>query len=124
MATVLLIEDDATTAWQISGYLRGGGHQVRVAGNGVAGLALFAQEAADLVIADIFIPEKDGLEVIRELRARSPELPVIAISGGGSVPAGDVLRLARVLGASEVLAKPVSRSDLLSAVGRCLPAQG
>jgi DNA-binding NtrC family response regulator len=74
----------------------------------------------DLVISDIFMPESDGLELLRALRKRAPELKVIAISGGGNLGNMDILHAARLFGAYRVFTKPFATEDLLLAVREAL----
>ena len=104
MAKILVIEDDKIVASIVAKFLSNGGHAVTVANDGDEGLRAVAADVPDLVITDVFMPEKDGLEAIRELREKNPKLPVIAMSGGGSgASGGEILRLAHILGAKEVL---------------------
>ena len=98
------------------------GHTVMEARNGKEGLELFRRANADLVITDIVMPEKEGLEVLIELRERQvPPVKVIAISGGGRQKATEYLRLAKLMGAARVLAKPFSNEALLAAIDELLP---
>ena len=123
MAKILVIEDDKIVATIVEKFLSNGGHTVTVANDGDAGLRAVATDPPDLVITDVFMPEKDGLEAIRELRTKNPTLPVIAMSGGGSGASGaEILRIASILGAKEVLKKPLTSAEVLGAVERCLKA--
>ena len=97
------------------------GHTVIEAGNGIDGLAVLPASGVELVITDIVMPGKEGIEVIMEIRRLYPQLKVIAISGGGRVGPTDYLRIASYLGAARVLAKPFSNEDLLTAVNELLP---
>lgn len=96
------------------------GHTVIEAGNGVEGLAKFPAEGVDLVITDIVMPEKEGIEVIMELRKKHPQLKVMAISGGGRIGSVDYLLIAKFLGAAKVLAKPFSNQELMMTVNDLL----
>jgi len=126
MARILLIEDDHTVRAVLRMSLTGVGHTVTEARNGKEGLDLFKRAGADLVITDILMPEKEGLEVIRELNKKQvPPVKVIAISGGGvSQSADDALRMARLLGAAKTLAKPFSNEVLIAAVNEVLLGGG
>jgi len=97
------------------------GHVVIEASNGIEGLALYPAGGVDLVITDIIMPGKEGIEVIMELRLRHPHLKIMAISGGGRVDSKDYLRIAKFLGASKVLGKPFSNEELLAALNELLP---
>jgi DNA-binding response OmpR family regulator len=122
MARILLIEDDNEVRTMLRLTLIHFGHTVMEARNGKEGLELFRRANADLVITDIVMPEKEGLEVLIELRERQvPPVKVIAISGGGRQKATEYLRLAKLMGAARVLAKPFSNEALLAAIDELLP---
>ena len=106
MGRILLIEDDDMVRSSLAKILILMGHTVVEARDGKEGLALFAESGADLVITDLVMPEKEGLEVMMELKKTHPNTKVIAISGGGRRAPGDILKIARHLGAARVLAKP------------------
>ncbi len=84
------------------------------------GLQLYREEPVDLIITDVFMPEKEGLETIRELRSEYPEVKIIAISGGGKNINLDFLPLAKQLGALRTLKKPFDRQEMLDAVQEVL----
>ena len=121
MARILLIDDDPAVRSTLSLILAHFGHTVFEASNGREGLELFRRANADLVITDIVMPEKEGLEVLIELREKQvPPIKVIAITGGGRQNAADYLRLAKLLGAPKVLAKPFPTEVLITAVNELL----
>ena len=91
--------------------------------NGKEGLELFARANADLVMTDIVMPEVEGLEVLMKLRKKEPPVKIIAMSGGGRVSATDYLRIARQMGAAQVLAKPFSNEAMMAAIAELLPPQ-
>jgi DNA-binding response OmpR family regulator len=122
MAKILIIDDEQLVASTMEIVLLKAGHTVVLANNGNVGVAKFKSDPADLVITDIIMPEKEGIEVIRELRVMSPQVPIIAISGGGRTKNYDFLRMAHKLGANEVLRKPFANDELVSLVRRCLTA--
>lgn len=119
MARILLVEDDPLVSDTIALVLQKAGHDVEVAHDGNEGLAKFAAMAPDLVITDIVMPEKEGVQLIRELRAQSA-VPIIAISGGGRTKNFHFLEIAKALGATEVLRKPFARDALFALIARCL----
>jgi CheY-like chemotaxis protein len=82
MAHVLVIDDDVDVRWVIRRAVQADGHTVSEAGDGDEGLQRFAEQPPDLVITDILMPGREGIETIIELRRRRPELPILAISGG------------------------------------------
>ncbi len=113
---ILLIDDDASLRGAIRRALERAGHEVVEATDGAAGLRLYRARGADVVILDIFMPERDGLEFILDLRAEGRRAKVIAISGGGQTGQIDMLRAAAAFGAARTLSKPVALSQLLAAV--------
>ncbi len=120
MAKILIIDDDQMVSATIELLLLKAGHTVTLAGNGNLGVASFKESPADLIITDIIMPEKEGIETIQEIRALSAKVPIIAISGGGRTKNYDFLRMANKLGANEVLKKPFANDELLSLVNKCL----
>jgi CheY-like chemotaxis protein len=123
MARILLIEDDETLRRMLAITLVQIGHDVLEARDGQEGLALQSSVNPDLVLTDIIMPERDGIEAILALRRRAPHIPVIAMSGGGRVDANDYLTTARHLGAVATLAKPFSTTDLTTAIDQALTSQ-
>ncbi|MBN2171819.1 MAG: response regulator [Candidatus Krumholzibacteriota bacterium] len=120
MARILVVEDDPQVRRMLRFTLMRAGHDVTEAADGAEGLRRCAEAAPDLVITDIIMPEVEGLETVKRLHDERPELPVIAISGGGQVAPQGYLDLARKLGAREAFTKPVDRDALLDAVRRLL----
>src|SRR5690606_2981248 len=117
MARILVVEDDADIREILRDQLESAGHDVVEAANGKAGLLEIRRRNCDLVITDIYMPEKDGLELINEMHAADHPPPVIAISGGGDRDlALRMLTLSPVLGAKAVLAKPFTEGELLQTV--------
>jgi CheY-like chemotaxis protein len=106
MGKVLVIDDDARVRSVVRRLVEAEGHEVVEAENGKIGLERFESDPADLVITDIFMPEMDGIEVLVALRKRSPQTRLVAMSGGGLLPARDMLRTAEALGAVSVIEKP------------------
>ncbi len=124
MARILVIEDETYIRDLYRRFLEQAGHEVIEAPDGEIGMRLYRQSAPDLVITDIIMPEKEGIETIMDLRKDSPGLKIIAISGGGkAMSSSTCLNLAKGLGASKTLAKPFTRQELLDAVTEVL-AQG
>ncbi len=121
MARILVIDDEEQLRVVFRESLERVGYQVMDASNGKLGLKLCQEEQFDLVITDILMPEKDGIETIGEIRRYFPETKIIAISGGGQrLNAKDVLHTAGILGAHCTLRKPFDFEELLSAVSDAL----
>ena len=120
MAKLLLVDDNQDLLGMQGEFLRMSGHEVETAVNGDEALAHAARGNFDLVITDIIMPSKDGIELIVALRKSQPSARIIAISGGGRLNAKDYLGIAQKLGAAATLAKPFSGSDLVATVERVL----
>jgi DNA-binding NtrC family response regulator len=120
MQTILVIEDDSAVRLSLQMMLEDGGYTVKVAENGEVGIDLFREEPADLVITDLFMPRKEGIETISELRRDYPGVKIIAISGGGQHIPGGFLVFAKKLGAIHTFQKPIDNSELLQVVNTVL----
>jgi CheY-like chemotaxis protein len=116
MPHILIIDDDEAMRRSLGQTLERLGHQVSAAPDGKAGVARAAERAPDLVITDLIMPEKEGLETILELRAQHPRIRIIAMSGGGRLSNEDYLHLASRFGATGTLAKPFTREELKEAL--------
>ena len=120
MPNILVIDDNASVRKAITMMLESGGHCVTGAKDGTEGMRAFESVEPDLVIVDIIMPDKDGIEIIREMRRSRPETRIIAMTGGGQFPNLDFLKMARAFGAADALAKPIDPDDLVSRVQACL----
>lgn len=120
MAKILLIDDDEAAREVMSVMLVRAGHIVEEAENGAVGLKKYPGFAPDLVITDILMPEKEGLETIQAIRRADPRARIIAISGGGNRGDLDFLFVAKALGAQKVLPKPIERKVFIAAVDEVL----
>jgi CheY-like chemotaxis protein len=121
MAHILLVDDEAPLLEAQSEFLRRSGHTVRTAANGDEAIDLVARDDFDLVITDINMPGKEGLETIAALRRMAPNTKIIATSGGTvAIGARDNLSMAQIFGAAFTLPKPVSGEALIAAVARVL----
>ena len=116
MAHILVADDEAAVRDICRRLLEKAGHEVTEAGDGDIALKLYRQRPADLVIVDILMPGKEGLETITELRREFPDTRIIAISGGGMIGPDQYLHVARKLGADRVFEKPFYTQELLAAV--------
>jgi CheY-like chemotaxis protein len=108
------MDDDVILRRALCSGLEEAGYEVIAAADGAAGLRLYRERSADLVLVDIFMPVMDGLEVILALRTADPRPKVIAISGAEPAGLGDILAIASALGADQTLRKPFAAHDLLA----------
>lgn len=121
MKRILVIDDDDQLRLMIRLMLERASYEVVDAPNGKVGIDLYRQDPVDLVITDIFMPEKEGLETIRELCREYPDVKIIAISGGSPKTEGfSSLQFAKGFGALRTLAKPFFREELLKVVRELL----
>jgi DNA-binding response OmpR family regulator len=99
--------------------LRAEGYRVSVAPDGEQGIAIQRKQPASLLITDIYMPNKEGIETIKDFHAEFPDVPIIAMSGGGRLERrGSTLFAAKEVGAAVILQKPFEMSGLLrSAAG-------
>lgn len=129
MARILVIDDDELVRGTVQAMLESDGHEAVLAVDGDDGIRRFHQQRFDLVLCDVFMPRKEGLETVREIRQSSRETPIISMTG--SVPAGDggrldpdFLRMSSSLGATRTIAKPFRPRELLALVRECLGSAG
>ena len=116
MANILLVEDEEQLRSMLKIVLESAGHTVQEAGDGREALDSYVRHPADLMVTDIVMPNKEGIETILEFRRNHPGLKIIAMSGGGRNSAQDYLKLAMTFGADYVLTKPFSNQAMLDVV--------
>jgi DNA-binding response OmpR family regulator len=117
---ILVADDDPGIRRTLQIGLTKAGYEVVEARDGAEAMRLWRDDGADLVISDIYMPDKDGLEVIRELRAQSPTARVIAMTDGGRSRNLDPLRHAGIFGANRTIAKPFTLEEMLAIVKQVL----
>ena len=122
MATVVVMDDCEMVVVALHDALTEAGYNVLTASDGDQGIELCRKNAVAVVITDILMPGKEGIETIRELRRDYPHIEIIAISGGGVVNAVDCLTLATRFGATRTFSKPFRMAGLLEAVGQLCEA--
>ncbi len=121
MARILVIEDETQIRTMLRKILEDDGYDVMDAPNGRVGMELIQGESVDLVITDIIMPEKEGVEVVGELLDHFPETKIIVISGGSrNINANNLLLSVKMLGAHRTLLKPFDIEELLSSVKQLL----
>lgn len=124
MKKILIIEDDDLLRNLLTRFLSKHGYQTESAEDGEKGLLCLKETVFDLIITDIIMPGKEGIETIQEIRSILKDLPIIAISGGGRMSADSYLPLAEMLGANCTLAKPFRNEELLNKVRELLGEGG
>jgi CheY-like chemotaxis protein len=110
MPKVLVIDDNEMVRTTISRILTRNGFEIVIAEDGAQGLTMFRRERPDVVITDLIMPEKEGIETMREIRQEHADAKIIAISGGGRIGDTDLLTLVKKLGATAVIPKPRART--------------
>ena len=116
MTRILVIEDDEMVRELLREILTRAGYEVAAAPDGEVGIRLYRNEQADVVITDLIMPNKEGIETIMEMRRDFPQVKIIAISGGGHASSTRYLDMAKQLGAQRILAKPFLPDQILEAV--------
>ena len=122
MKKILVIDDNAAVRNTVMRILQAAGYEVVIANDGLRGVETFRKEQPDLVISDIIMPEQEGIATIRQILGEKPGTKIIAISGGGRIGNTDFLRIARQLGASDVIAKPLDPDHFINIVRERLAA--
>ena len=120
MSLILVIDDDDQIREMLRRMLERDGHEVVEAADGDEGISLYRERRADLIILDIVMPKKEGIETIMDLRIEFPDVKIIAISGGGSIGPETYLDIAKGFGAMRVFTKPFEIKELLAAIRELL----
>ncbi len=120
MKKILIIDDEEPIRKMLKLLLENNGYTVNTAVNGEDGLRVYRAFHPDLIITDLIMPEKEGLETIQEIRQKNPDVKIIAISGGGIGDSDMYLHLAKKIGADHSIAKPVHTKELLSIIDQLL----
>ncbi len=123
MSRILIVDDDQQIRNMLRITLEREGHDVVEAADGLQAVKVYKTDVVDLVITDIVMPEKEGIELIMELKGMDPAVKIIAISGGGRINPEDYLKWARRFGVENTFSKPVDRQKLLAAVAHLLAPQ-
>lgn len=121
MPSILIVDDDKSLRDLLAGILREQGHEVQTAEEGNSALAWMEKATFDLVVSDIIMPGKEGIETIREIRALHPDVRIIAMSTGGSLGNAQILEYARMIGAHEAIRKPIELPALIEMIDRMFP---
>ncbi|MDH5749157.1 MAG: response regulator [Rhodospirillales bacterium] len=116
MAKVLLVDDDELVRYALGAVLRKAGHEVIEEPNGKKVMAVIAAQSPDIIVTDIIMPEQEGTETIMIVHNEYPDLPIIAMSGGGRNSCEEYLDAAKAFGAVATLNKPFDETVLLSLI--------
>ncbi len=123
MANILVVDDEDNVRYVIKETLEQDEHAVLEASTGSEALKVFESSAVELVITDLVMPDKNGIDLILELKNRYPDVRILAISGGGGVNGRfDYIPIAELIGAKSVMRKPFNLRDLRGAVNNLLAA--
>ena len=117
---ILVADDDASIRSTLGQMLTIAGYEVILATDGSEAMRLWRERGADLFIVDLFMPEKDGVETIVELREHSRSVPIIVMSGGGGAKRMDLLPDAKLLGATVTIEKPFLPAEMMQLVDTVL----
>ena len=120
MPRILVIDDEPLVRSTVVMILTREGFSVEEASDGAAGIAMCDKHLPDVVITDIFMPNRDGIEVVMELNRSCPRTKIIAMTGGGQTRMMEIASPAKLLGADHILHKPFERDSLLAAVNAVL----
>ncbi len=125
MAKILVVDDEAQVRGMLVKMLAVEHHEVIEAENGAQGCKKYREHQPDLLITDLVMPEKNGIDMILELKKEFPSIRIVAISGGGGITGSfDYLPVAKLVGALHILQKPFSLQALKSAVAEALEMPG
>jgi CheY-like chemotaxis protein len=120
---ILLVDDNAEFRDTTALILMKAGYRVTPAGDGRQALECYEENPADVVVTDLIMPDMEGLELIKELRRRKPDIKIIAISGDGRFKPDSYLEFAKRIGAAAALAKPFNPTRLVELLMDMAPAQ-
>jgi DNA-binding NtrC family response regulator len=118
--SILIVDDEPGIRELLCIMLEAAGHSVSSAEDGVQAPKVMASRPIDLVITDLLMPERDGLEFITEVRKKYPKVRIIAMSGGGHIARDSYLRIAKTFGAHYILEKPFNQASVLGAIDTVL----
>ncbi|ALP53008.1 hypothetical protein Tel_07470 [Candidatus Tenderia electrophaga] len=121
MANILIVDDEAPIRTLLGKIVNKDGHEVMEAEDGVHACETYRDAEIDLIITDLVMPRKNGIEMIMELKKDRPGIKVIAISGGSGFSGQiDLLSVARLLGAKHIIKKPFTVDEIRAAVNDIL----
>jgi CheY-like chemotaxis protein len=124
MVKILVVDDEPFVRDMMTAMIKPAGYDVVEAVNGAEAFNICKKEAVDLIITDIVMPEKNGIDLIMNVKKEYPDIPIIAVSGGGGITGRyDYLEIAKLVGANNILKKPFEIDELRSAVSNAIENQ-
>jgi len=120
MARILIIDDESMIRDLLVNILEREGYETITASGGKDGIKIYRENPTDLIITDLLMPEKDGIETIMELRRDFQDVKIIAMSGGGKIDPETYLEIAKTMGAIKTIEKPFNLRELLKTVQELL----
>ena len=121
MKQILVVDDEASVRLVIRDVLEADGYAVSEAADGEDAFRQIKTQPVDLIVTDLVMPNKNGIDLILELKKEYPNAPVLAISGGGGISGRfDYLKVAELVGAKNIMSKPFDIADLRLTVARML----
>jgi DNA-binding NtrC family response regulator len=123
IASILVVDDEEDVRDVLQGILESADYRVTTAADGNEASKLLAAEKFSIVLTDLLMPDRDGIEVVGELRKKYPSTPVIVMSGGGRMRHVEYLKMAKTFGAHAVLEKPFKSEQLLTTIATLLAAK-
>ena len=124
MKEILIVDDDADVRDTLEEYILSAGYSVRTACNGFEAIEMVYEQQPDVILMDIIMPDKEGIETIIELKKHHREIPIIAMSGGGRISPKMYLETAEYVGVYGVIQKPFKISSLLKMIKGAEDADG
>lgn len=118
---IIVIDDESEIRELMQRILTDAQHNVLTAENGFDGIELIKNNNIDLIITDLVMPKKEGIETILDVKKSHPEIRIIAMSAGARIGSDSYLENAKLLGADDVLKKPFFKKELLMTVNKILP---
>jgi len=124
MVKILIVDDEPFVRDMMTAMIKPAGYDVVEAVNGAEAFNVCKKEVVDLIITDIVMPEKNGIDLIMNVKKEYPDIPIIAVSGGGGITGRyDYLEIAKLVGANNILKKPFEIDELRSAVSNAIENQ-
>lgn len=121
MVRILVVDDEPSVCSMVAAMLEPDGYDMIAAGSGVEAVDACKEVPVDLIITDIVMPNKNGIDLIMQVKKEYPGIPVIAISGGGGIAGRfDYLEIAKLVGADNILKKPFELEELRSTVSNVI----